>query len=301
MNPLLRIVGRLNLLRVRFTDDGAESSTVSYDLLNGKPMRDGRAPVVMVVSGSGVVTKNVSDTGVVAQVTSNPATFVWTVSGEQISFLRRERLAKFENPAVLYVECLPHVDDDALSGVVERFRSQYLSVWRVLSVPPLASFVTKRLMLPVLSVLLLALLMNFMLSGRVDSDFQAASAELAALRKTSSADARVSERRRAMLEEFSGVPQIHAGFLSDRVAAAVPQGVTLSELAIAPLSKVPEKGKPVQRVGDVVVVKGVAVTSAMVDEFFNALEGLRLGTLRLTALERDAETKALNFKIEVEL
>ncbi len=326
MKILSRILPALNLLCIRFTDGGAEVSLVAYTFRKGKaehgeakPIADpvaekkalSKVPLVAVVSGKGVITKEAAGGNIAATVTSDPETFLWSVSEGKISFVRREQVAVMtdglEKAGIrpLYTECLPEADETALASVAERFRSEYLKWRRVLKPSAegsaLASFIAERLMLPVLGVLLLVLVANFALSARVNGDFQEANAELAALRKTSSAASVAGDRRRAALEGFSRGLPFRASRLSDRIAAAVPEKITLTELAIAPLSRAPEKGKPVQQSESTVVIRGETSVSEAITEFTTALGRLRLGTIRLAAVEQDTERGILTFRIEITL
>jgi hypothetical protein len=300
MKLIARIVARLDIRCVRFTDDGVETSTVTYSLKTTRPVDGGHAPSVMVVSGKGIITKDAS-AAIAATVTSDPETFIRTVSDGKISFMRRDRLAGLEKEGVLYIECLPVIDDNALAGVVERFRSGYLTWRRVLTVSALASLVTKRLMLPVLGTMLVILAVNFVISARIEENFREAKAELTALRKTSAADVATSRRKQAAIEEFSHRLPHNASRLSDMIAAAVPEKIVLSELGIAPVIKAPEAGKPLSRSERLIVVRGETSVSGAITEFTTELAGLGLGTVRLAAVEQERERTVLTFKIEITL
>ncbi len=300
MTFILRIVDRLNIRCVRFTDDGADTSTVLYSLKNSRPADSGHAPLVMAVSGKGIITKDAS-APIAETVTSDPATFIWTVSDGKISFMRRNQLTKIEKDNVLYVECLPMLDDNVLTGVVERFRSGYLSWHRVFTVSALASLVTKRLMLPVLCTMLMVLVANFVISTHVKESFQEANAELVALRKTSAADVATSQRKQAAIEEFSRQLPHDASRLSDMIATAVPEKIVLSELGIAPVTKAPEAGKPLMQNERLIVLHGETLVSEAITEFTTMLTGLGLGTVRLASVEQDRERTMLTFKIEIML
>jgi hypothetical protein len=300
MKLIARIVDRLNIRCVRFIEDGVETSTVTYSLKNTLSVDGGHAPSVMVVSGKGVITKDAS-ASIATTVTSDHATFIWTISDGKISFMRRDQLKAFETDSSLYIECLPMIDDNALAGVVERFRSGYLTWRRVLTVSALASFVTKRLMLPVLGTMLMVLVANFVISTHVKENFQEANAELAALRKTSAADVATSQRKQVAIEEFSHRLTHNASRLSDMIATVVPENIVLSELGIAPITKAPEAGKPLTQNERLIVVRGETSVSEAITEFTTMLTGLGIGTVRLASVEQERERKVLTFKIEITL
>lgn len=270
-----------------------------------------KAPLVVAVWGHGVITKAVSAGSVAERVCSEPETFLWTVRGDEISFVRRERLAalrerlKRAGIVPLYIECLPDAEGETTAGVAERFSSEHTGWKRVLTPSaegsPLASLVARRLALPVLGVLMLLLAVNFAVASRVADDFREANATLAALRKTSSAGAAADERRQAAVEEFSRGAGLHAARLSDVIGAAVPRGVTLHELAIVPVTKAPEKGKPLQRRENAVVIGGETPDSEEITGFADALSGLEIGSVRLTSVEQAEERAVFTFRIEIAL
>jgi hypothetical protein len=299
---------------LNITDGGVESSTVTCDLNGAKRPDDPHAPLVMVVAGKGVVTKPAS-APVAATVTGDPATFVWTVTGPDsgsgtgpdsdtggtIAFTRRDKLAEFLSPAVLRVECFSKIDDHALVTVAKNFRDTCLSWRKVVGESSLAEFVARRLMLPVLGVLLVVLVFNFVVSGGVANDFREANAHLAALRKTSSAEAVTGERRREAIDRFASRLPVDASRLADLVATVVPDSIVLNELAIAPLLRTPEAGKPLQQHLRTVIIGGETTSPGSITVFNESLGALRLGTVRLASLKQDVERGKLIFKIEITL
>ncbi len=327
MKILSRILDRLNILCVRFGDgDEPGFSLATYTFSKGKTVRTEvrpfadpakeksaleKNPLVAVVSGKGVITKDVSAGGIVETITSDPKTFLWTVSGDKISFARRARtkaVSELLGKAgihPLYIECLPSDGEERLAEVAERFASEHLG-WRQLLKPSaggsrLASFVAGRLMLPVLGVLLAILVVNFLLLPRVNDSFQEANAQLTALRKTFSEDATTDARRQAVIEEFSHRLPLGTAAISDMIGAAVPENIVLSEFAIAPVLKSLETGKPVVQNGNAIVIGGQTTASEAITGFTTALTELRLGTVRLESLEQDKERSVLIFRIEITL
>jgi hypothetical protein len=304
-----RIFKRVNLLHIRFEPDGGAVFSPS------EPKATSKHPLVAVVSGHGVITKDVAAGGIVETVMGDPETFLWTILGERVSFVRREQLAatmqELEKRGIrpLYTECLPDTDEATLKGVEERFHAEHSGWRRILKPSPegsrLSLLVAKRLQLPVLGALMLVLVANFALSSRVRENFQAANSELTALKRTSSALTESNENRRALLEGFSCEMPFRHSRLSDRIGGAVPDKIALTEIAIAPLVKSIEAGKPLQQNTEMVVIRGETTSSEAVSEFTEALGRLRLGTIRLAAVEqqqqRETERAILTFRIEITL
>lgn len=328
MKTAARIFKRLNLLCIRFeADGGAVLSVVPHAVDKGaseaRPVVEigkeknalSKHPLIAVVSGKGVITKDASAAGIVETVTADPETFLWTVANGKLSFTRREQLTAISEELAsagirpLYTECLPDTDEATLGGTAERFHAEHSGWRRILRPTPegsqLALLIAKRIRLPVLGALMLALVANFALSGSVRERFQAANIELAALQRSSSAVTASNESRRTLIEGFSRQASYRTSRLSDRIGGAVPDKVALTEIAIAPLSKALEAGKPVQQNANMVVVRGETTYSEAVTEFADALGRLRLGTIRLAAVEQkqervmDTERTVLTFRIEI--
>ncbi len=319
MKLLSRIVGRLNVLCVRFTSEGETTlSLVQYIFSKGKSISvdvSGKTlsnfPVIVLLSGRGVVTKDVSAANIVESITSNPETFIRTVMDGKISFVRREQLETVMNELgksnihPLRIECLPVDGEQLQERYIEKFCLECLH-WKVALRPSaegsvLASFIAKRFLFPSLAVLLLILLVNFAVSSRVEKEFNSANFELAALRKTSSAAAASNDKKEAAMEQFSHRLPHKASSLSDKIAAIIPEKVVLTELSIAPLLRHLETGKPVQQNENAVIIRGETSLSEEVAEFTEALTELRLGAVRLVSVEQDEERMVLTFRIEIAL
>jgi hypothetical protein len=328
MNLLSKILDTLNLLHIRFSDNGEPTvEMVACNVHKGKvsttdavlvpdiatvKARLKKAPVVVAVSGKGVVTKEASAGGILETVTSDPATFLWTHSAAgSVSFIRRERpskmLAELAGAGVvpLYTECLSDGETLSLTESAERYFSDRLK-WSTVLKPSvegsgLASMLARRIRLPVLGVVLLALIVNFALSAGVREQFGAASMELAALRKSVSSVAANSESRRAAIEKFSRSLPYRFSRLADRIAAAVPDKVVLSELVIAPVTKKVESGKPVVQDERTVVIRGESSSPEAIAAFTGELGKLGIGTVALSSVEQDRERTGLTFTIEIEL
>ena len=139
-------------------------------------------PVLISVSGYGVVTKPAEDTAIVEKVTSDPETFAWSFSDERkdsgsISFVRREqveplgqRLAANGIPVmdIRYGPAAADPEQEALRQA-KRFYRDTLK-WRTLLRPTpegrmVAKAAERRLRLPVLGLMLLLLVVNTFASG----------------------------------------------------------------------------------------------------------------------------------------
>ena len=332
---LQRIVGSLTVLCVRFEE--ADRYAMRLFVLEGhregcrilrksaEPGADalkkecsGR-PVLISVSGYGVVTKPAEDTAIVGKVTSEPETFAWSFSDEKedsgsISFVRREqveplgqRLAANGIPSIniRYERVAADPEQEALRQA-ERFYRDTLK-WRTLLRPTpegrmVAKAAERRLRLPVLGLMLLLLVVNTFASGSLRERHAQQRTVLSAREKKQDASQARSEQRRAAVAEFSRrLPYRHA-LLLDRVASHVPPAVTLSVLAVQPLSKTLEEGKDPVFVSETLSIRGVTNDASAVSELITGLRSEPLlREARLEGLEQNRESGATEFKITVAL
>ena len=277
-------------------------------------------PVLISVSGYGVVTKPAEDTAIVGKVTSEPETFAWSFSDDDtdrdsatISFVRREQVEPFgEN---LFSKGVPTADiryaaatDDPEREARRQVERFYRSLaWRTLLRPTpegrmVAKAAERRLRLPVLGLMLLLLVVNTFAFGSLRERHAQQRTVLSAREKKQDASQARSEQRRAAVAEFSRrLPYRHA-LLLDRVASHVPPAVTLSVLAVQPLSKTLEEGKDPVFVSETLSIRGVTNDASAVSELMTGLRSEPLlREARLESLEQNRESGETEFKITVAL
>ena len=270
-------------------------------------------PVLISVSGYGIVTKPTEDTAIVEKVTSDPETFAWSFSDEKedsgsISFVRREqveplgqRLAANGIPSIniRYERVAADPEQEALRQA-ERFYRDTLK-WRTLLRPTpegrmVAKAAERRLRLPVLGLMLLLLVVNTFASGSLQERRAQQRSVLSAREKRQDTSQARSEQRRAAVAAFS-----HR-LLLDRAASHVPSSVTLTSLAVQPLSKTLEEGKDPVFASNTLSIRGVTNDASAVSELMTGLRSEPpLHEARLEGLEQNRESGATEFKITVAL
>ena len=276
-------------------------------------------PVLISVSGYGIVTKPTEDTAIVEKVTSDPETFAWSFSDEKedsgsISFVRREqveplgqRLAANGIPFmdIRYGRAAADPEQEALRQA-ERFYRDTLK-WRTLLRPipegrMVAKAAERRLRLPVLGLMLLLLVVNTFASGSLQERRAQQRTVLSAREKRQDASQARSEQRRAAVAAFSHrLPYRHA-LLLDRAASHVPLSVTLTSLAVQPLSKTLEEGKDPVFASETLSIRGVTNDASAVSELMTGLRSEPLlREARLESLEQNRESGETEFKITVAL
>lgn len=331
---LQRIVGPLTVLCIRFED--ADRYATHLFILEGyragcrilresaepdaaalKKACAGR-PVLISVSGYGVVTKPTENTAIVGKVTSDPETFAWSFSDERedsgsISFVRREQVEPFlEN---LFGKGVPAADiryaaatDDPEREARRQAEGFYRNLsWRTLLRSSLegrmaAKAAERRLRLPVLGVMLLLLVVNTLVSGSLQERRAQLRTVLSAREKKMERSQERTAGRTAIVADFTRrLPYRHA-LLLDRAASHVPPSVTLISLAVQPMLKTLEDGHdPVCAYG-FLTIRGRTQDAGSVSALMGGLKSEPLlREARLEGLEQNRESGETEFKIAVAL
>jgi len=305
------ILGPVWVLDATLTSDG-HTIAVWRCKMGGEPQQTeydaaavAKGVAVVTISGHGTVVKP-ADSQLAARVRDDGATFLWSERDGQIAFMRRERLQ----------EVLAELSDAGIrpqhievgippAAVVREFFAEL--GWRQLLRPTaegssLAQAVVRRLALPVLGLFLCLLAANAAVAPSLGTRRRILQAELSARERTASTAADVTDRQRTLLAEFSARPAASRAVVCDRIAEAVPAQVVLTRLAVEPLTKRFEAGKPLQRQERTAVVAGTAPAAGDVSAFVERLtETACCRTVRLTNVERERDAERLAFRIEIGL
>ena len=311
MNLSPYILGPVRVLDVTLTPDG--HTTAAWRCrVGGEPQQTeydaaavAKEVVIVTVTGHGTLSKP-AVSQLAARVRDDRATFLWSEHDGRIAFVRRERLqgvlAELSeagiHPQAVFVALAP---DAAVARWREGFR------WRQLLRPTaegssLAQAVVRRAALPVLGLFLCLLAANAAVAPSLNTRRQTLQKELSARERSASTAADATDRQRTLLAEFSARPAASRAVVCDRIAEAVPAQVVLTRLAVEPLTKRFEAGKPLQRQELTAVVAGTAPAAGDVSTFVERLAGVACcRTVRLTNVERERDAERLVFRIEIGL
>ncbi len=311
MKLLPRILSSVRVLEVTLTADshtvaawhctaGGEITPAQYD-----PASAAKNLVAVTVSGHGTVIKP-ADSDIAARVHRDSDTFLWSEHDGDIGFVRRERLQEVLS-ALAATEIHPQRIAIGLAPATLA-RALFDSLrWRDMLRPTaegsaLAQRAVRRMGLPVLGLFLCLLTANVLLAPEVGTRRQTLHAQLAAREHTASAAADVTARQRTLLAQFDARPEVSRALLCDRIAAAVPEGVVLTQLAVEPLTRRFEADKPLQRHERTAVVAGTAPMAGDISAFVERLTAESCcRTVRLTNVERERDATRLVFRIEIGL
>ena len=256
---------------------------------------------VVTVSGHGTIVKP-ADSQLAARVRDDRATFLWSEHDGRIAFVRRERL---QGMLTELSEAGIHPQRIEVSAPPDTAAGELLAGlgWRQLLRPTAeGSSLAQAVVRPVLGLFLCLLAANAAVAPSLNTRRQTLQKELSARERTASTAADATDRQRALLAEFSARPAVSRAVVCDRIAEAVPAQVVLTRLAVEPLTKRFEAGKPLQRQERTAVVAGTAPAAGDVSTFVERLAGAACcRTVRLTNVERERDAERLVFRIEIGL
>lgn len=311
MNLFPYILGPVWVLDVTLTSDGHTIAAWRCKM-GGEPQQTvydaaavAKGVAVVTVSGHGTIVKP-ADSQLAARVRDDRATFLWSEHDGRIAFVRRERL---QGMLTELSEAGIHPQQIEVSAPPDTAAGELLAGlgWRQLLRPTvegssLAQAVVRRAALPVLGLFLCLLAANAAVAPSLNTRRQTLQKELSARERTASTAADATDRQRALLAEFSARPAVSRAVVCDRIAEAVPAQVVLTRLAVEPLTKRFEAGKPLQRQERTAVVAGTAPAAGDVSTFVERLAGAACcRTVRLTNVERERDAERLVFRIEIGL
>lgn len=305
------IIGPTWVLEVSLTTDshtiaawrcpsGGRAERAEYD-----PAVVARSVAVVTVTGHGSVSK-AADSQVAARVAADSATFLATQSAGQLAFVRHERLEPLHrelaaagiHPQAVFVALAP---DAAAARWREGFR------WRqpgrlTDEGSALAQALARRAALPVLGLFFGLLAINALYAPSLGRRRQLLQTEIMAHERTASSTADASARQRALLEEFSARPSVSRAVLCDRIAAAVPEGIVLTRLAVEPLAKRFEAEKPLLRQEHTAELCGTTAAAGDVSLLVERLAAEACcRAVHLTHVKRERDNEKLVFRITIEL
>ena len=311
MKLLQHLLSSVRVLEVVLTSDshtiaawrcraGRTAEQTAYD-----PAAVAKEVVLVTVTGHGTLSKPAASE-LAARVRSDEETFLWNDHDDLISFVRRERVQ-----SVLEELAAANIHPQRISVAVtpDAAAQTFFATlrWRSLLHPTveasaLMQCIARRLALPVLGIFLCLLVVNAVVSPSLGRRCQSLQTELAARERSASAQADVTARQQTLAAEFAATAPTSRALLCDRIAAAVPQKIVLTQLSVEPLTKRFEAAKPLQRKEHFAVVNGMAATADDISDFVERLSTERcFRAVHLANVERERDGDRLHFRIEMTL
>lgn len=268
-------------------------------------------PVALIIYGQGIVSKAYSsDSEFARKIIGNSAEFlsVQEKANEKeirLTFMRRtlyesvvDELSKSSLPPYAVRMCPAANPSAEVFAAAEEFFSRDMRWKNRISgsreADLLNRYLAKQLLLPVLGVILFALVVNFFIGDHLTKTIQRQNYELSIYREN--AARRSLEREQQLRLETLGIREsaYPFGFIADRIAAVVPDGIMLSALTIFPVTVKIRENKPVHSARDRISIRGESVLSDSVSLFSDALGSLEfVRQIKLLSLEKDRHGKYL--------
>ncbi len=313
MKPLRYIFGRVAVLDIRFRDDGTTEkrlfvsgrrgdAALADEYLYAAAKRYG---AVAVCSGAGVVSRPLRGDAAETRIRSHGNEFVCNETDDGISFMRREAFAPIGDEAAREGIVLQRIYCGiAPAEAARRFRESV--VWRdMLRIDDRGSALcraaAKLIMLPVLTVYLIAAIAGTVLRSEYDGREQRLRQEyesLAAVRNTAS---KYSQEYNLLAAAFARRLPMKYSVLCDIVGGGVPEGVRLTALDVEPLAKRHKAGETLRRTERLVAIRGRCADPSSVGRFTGILSERGFAEkveLRSMAKTRDGD---MEFEIDVRL
>ena len=288
-----------------------QKETIDPDKLASMKLHE---PVLLRFSGYGIVSKTLSASEIVARVTADPHTFVWTeeVSTDRFVFARREQIApaleKLSSAGILPVgiEYAVESDETEIVRSVERFGTERLHIRKLLHPTPenarLLTLFCRRLRLPLLGAVLLLLIVNTLVYGSFQDRCAVLQETIALQREKQGTMRDFSERRRQLVETFDRRLPFRHAILADRIASHVPPAVTLTSLAVQPLVRAIETEKDPVLMSGILSIKGSTADPSAVSQMIAGLKTEPFAeVMTLTRMEQNRESGMTEFEITIEL
>lgn len=328
-NLLKRILNRFTLIVIEFRKDQGPKESVCRGKWTEKGLKLEKAydstewqnderlkeePVLLVFTGYGVLRKEFREKTDLFERITQGEDFLWREEQQngkdELVFVRREIvqpvLDHLEKQEIMLADISLAVGTDPVflsKGIAQKYniwhtRAYWLQNDKTNQV--LAGLLTRRLKLPVLLLIFVLLASNHLLQRSLQERYFRQQTELSGWRRQKELQQAGNEKIQKMMQAFSGRKKLSP--LVDRLAAVVPEGVTLDFLEINPPVKPAETGKALLLKENYVLIGGHTRQSADVAAFTERL-GKTDPSWRvvLSHLDRRLESADFEFRIEIEL
>lgn len=310
----------LHLAECRFRKGSVECADVKDVVGMNDIGRELRAfPVLVLVGGYGVITRQADISGeIVSKVTAEGSGLLWTVSGNDISFVKEEQLRSLKmslteiKANVIDTQCVPGGNEqrEDIKCMAAEYSGRYyferVNIKSLLTPSPAGSVIARltasKLKLPVLVLILASLVVNAMVGPDVRARHEIVGMELQALRKTIGQADDATNRQQELLSEYARRLPRRISFICDRAAMLLPEGITLTSLSVQrPLQSI-DDDKKAMFAYDIVEIAGKSADSYGISDYITKLDesGIALH-VRLTSMERERESGLFSFRITLEL
>lgn len=305
----------LRLLECRYSSEGFKPEA-EKDLggLDDMEKNIKAVPFIVALTGYGVLSKDISMAPDIAgKVTAEDSGFLWTQVGGRLSFVREEQVMGLLSDLqdcqakIIHIMCI--APDSPGDDVLRQASLFYNGATRFATIikpsgagSVMAMQLAGRLKMPVLVLVLLALVINAVLSGDIRDKFSSSTSELQALEQTAGRADDLSRQKKEAITDFDKTLPYGYAQLCDRVAMVLPPEILLTSLAIQPPLKTIEENRPVQLAEYSVEIAGESTASEPVSGYVSALQlAIAEGDVRLASVEQNRDNGKYAFRINISL
>jgi Tfp pilus assembly protein PilN len=159
-----------------------------------------------------------------------------------------------------------------------------------------------KIKLPVLILILMLLVANTFISQNVSDEYRQNNAKLLILQKQHGQISSVTQQKQQAIAGYNKSLPIKISFVYDRIAIVTPDEITLSELAVQPLSRPFESVKEPKLNENRIYISGITRNYESISEYIANLEKEEfIKKLTLTSVTQDNKTGIFSFKINIDI
>lgn len=302
----------MHLYRVTASRKNLCKTAAPVDLGIHNPEQILRAPVILLVSGYGVLCREREDDApMLNRIMSDTKTFFYKEKDGTVSFIRREQLERVSG--LLEKNNIELCDTDLFTGeitpeIIERHALRFVKnniTFRRVFTPGktgsvIAGSIYKNIRLYVLALFFSLLMLNLFLKGSLEKEYGAQAAELSALRKQNEQLQEVSQEKERIGKVFRDNIPWKYGMLCDYLAACVPPDIILQRMGVQPLLKALSGGESPAIRTNTILVSGYASRTEQITFFLQNIEKEEYARkVQLKEMRQDKENGNFTFTIEI--
>ncbi len=257
------------------------------------------APCVVVISGEGVLSKNVDETA--RRITTNPD-IVWQQRGDIITFARKSDVDRvmIQYPEALFFTLSPAVNEAVISCSVKKFYSSYYTIGGLIKSSHLQISIFNQLKMPILLIVFVIVAVNYVINSRLAAQNSNLTIEVSQLSRVISRELKSGDEQKQLLTMLDNRREVYNCQITDMIASVVPMTIALTRLSIDPITERLRKGKDVKRERNSVFIKGITKSGGDVAKFAQRIGDFEfVREAKISKIEADKRSEETIFEILV--
>lgn len=269
---------------------------------------DLHVPVIFVVTGCGVLTKNYDAQELsLRRITENDE-ILWSINGDKISFVRRsliqEQLETHKN--IIQLKMVGTVDRHLINTEITRYESEFTNLKRLVRCDDFADIVCRawerKLRIPLLAGILVVLVANFLVNNHLQQKSSALQFQLRQTLYKAEVYRGKRENSAKLAEQIRPVRKSKSSVIIDRIASRLPDQISFTYIVIDPVRRGPENGHPAQLKAGSLIIRGIAKNAESVNETVRKINDLKIcHELNMNNISQGKDSKSFLFEWEGKL